>query len=89
MDAPMDKRSETTRAFLTCMVTMLESNHKRLDELAEQFFALQNTVRGLDPTFDDVREVKAAEIAAALEKIAPLRKKQYDELCQLIENADF
>ena len=63
------------RVALIGLVNYAHETHRRLDELASTVFALQSAVRGLDPTFDDVREAKAAEISAALQPIFVRREE--------------
>jgi hypothetical protein len=46
------------------------------------------TVRGLDPTFDDVREMKKDEIEQALLPSRQELMRQYDELLRSIENGE-
>jgi ABC-type transporter Mla subunit MlaD len=84
----MDKREETLRAVFTSLITLLESNHRRLDELAQIVFSLRAAVRGLDPTFDDVIQEKTEEIDSATQHLAQMREERFAELHQLIASLD-
>lgn len=74
------------KAVLECLVTILESNHRRLDELGKAVFALQAAVRGLDPTFDDTLKVKADEIDEEVAHLEGVRRSQYAELHKIIDS---
>lgn len=82
----MENKAEQFKAVFACLVTLLESNHKRLDELGKVVFSLQAAVRGLDPTFDDTLAVKAEEISSAVAHFAPLRDEQFQQLRQIIDS---
>ncbi len=84
----MDKRAETIRAVFELVITLLESNQRRLDELANIVFSLQSTVRGLDPTFDDVLQQKTDEIKSATEPLLRKRDEQFSEIRRLIASFD-
>ena len=74
------------RAALISLIEYAHGLHRLHDELSERVFALENTVRGLDPTFDDVQAVKAAELKTALEPYVLLREKQFAELLERVQN---
>lgn len=67
---------------------MLKSQARWISELSSSVAVLSVSVRGLDPTFDDVREEKKKEIE---EMIAPKRQELlglYDRLLEAIETGD-
>ena len=84
----MDKKSEAIRSVFTVLVTLLESQHQRLDELGRIVFSLQGTVRGLDPTFEDVNRKMAEEIDSAVAPLAQQTSEQFAQLQQLIASLD-
>jgi ABC-type transporter Mla subunit MlaD len=84
----MNKQAENLRAVLTCLVKLIDSNNRRLDEIAKVVFSLQGTMRGLDPTFDDVLNQKAEEIDSAVAQFGPIRDDQFDQLYRLIDSLD-
>jgi hypothetical protein len=73
------------RAALVGIIEYAHGLHRQIDELSSTVIALQMTVRGLDPTFGEVREAKAVEIAAALEPYIAHREKQFAELLERIQ----
>lgn len=79
---------EKIRAVFELVITLLESNQRRLDELANIVFSLQSTVRGLDPTFDDVLQQKTDEIKSATEPLLRKRDEQFSEIRRLIASFD-
>lgn len=84
----MDESDAKLRAALVFCVKVLKSQARQISELSVMVSVLAGTVRGLDPTFDDVREQKKAEIEQAL---LPKRRElmnQYDELLRSIENGE-
>jgi hypothetical protein len=82
----MENLAEKFKAVSTCFVTILRSNHKRLDELGDRVLALQAAVRGLDPTFDDTLAVKTEQINAAVAHLVLEREKQFAQLQQIIDS---
>ena len=70
------------RAALISLIEYAHGIHRLLDELSQRVFALENTVRGLDLTFDDVQEVKVAQLKTALEPYVLRREEQFAELLQ-------
>ena len=69
--------------------TMLKSHARQIFELSSSIAALSLSVKGLDPTFDDVREEKKKEVEKML---APKRQKildQYDLLLEAIQSGYF
>jgi hypothetical protein len=73
------------RAVFVCFVKLFESQHRQIAELVQQVASLQGTVRGLDPTFDDVLEAKKAEIASVVEQFGPPQDDQFAQLYELVE----
>ncbi len=74
------------RAVLVGIIEYAHGLHRMHDELSSTVFALQSAVRGLDPTFGDVLETRAAEISAALEPIIQRREEQFAELLERIQH---
>ncbi len=84
----MDQSDAKLRATLLFCVKMLKSQARQISELSLMISVLSGTVRGLDPTFDDVRELKKAEIEQALLPSMQELMRQYDELLRSIENGE-
>jgi hypothetical protein len=77
--------SNDLRAALVGIIEYAHGLHRMHDELSNRVFALQSAVRGLDPTFEEVREARAAELASALEPYALRREEQFAELLERIQ----
>lgn len=71
----MDDQAEKFKAVFTCFVTMLESTHRRIDELANRTFSIEAAISGLDKTFDEVRAARAEEINLAVEHLTLLMRE--------------
>ena len=79
---------EKTRAWLTLLLTLLRSQQRQISQLSSRIATLSLAVRGLDPTFDDVRNEKEAIVEDAL---IPKRDEQsalYDQLVRSIESGE-
>jgi hypothetical protein len=74
------------RAALISLIQYAHGTHRLLDELSERVSSLENTVRGLDLSFDDVLAVKAAQLKTALEPVYALREEQFAELLERFRN---
>ena len=84
----MDQSDAKLRAALFFCVKMLKSQARQISDLSLMISVLAGTVRGLDPTFDDVREKKKIEIE---KELLPSRRelmRQYDELLRSIESGE-
>ena len=78
-------KTENLRVLLKGLLTVIESQHRRLDELSNRVGALQATVSPLDPAFDEVHAAMIAEIASVTAPLAPLRDEQFAQLRDQIE----
>jgi hypothetical protein len=84
----LDQSDAKLRAALSFCVKVLKSQATQISRLSSLVAVLAGTVRGLDPTFDDVWEQKKVEIEQAL---LPSRQElisQYDELLRSIESGE-
>jgi hypothetical protein len=84
----MDQSDAKLRAALVFCVKMLKSQARQISELSLMVSVLAGTVRGLDPTFDDVRKQKKVEIEKALLPSQQELMRQSDELLRSIESGE-
>ena len=82
----MDNQAEKFKAVASCLAALLESNHRRLDELGDAVSRLQAEVRGLATTSGDQIEAQVVEIEPVSEHLAPLRAEQFQRLQQIIDS---
>jgi hypothetical protein len=84
----MDETSAKLRAALAFTVRMLKSQARQISELSARIAVLAETVRGLDPTFDEVWESKKEDIGRMLSPSQQTLLDQYDELLRSIESGE-
>ena len=79
---------EKTKAWLMLLLKMLKSQQRQISQLSSRIATLSLSVRGLDPTFDDVWNEKEEIVEDAL---IPKRDEQsalYDQLLRSIESGE-
>jgi hypothetical protein len=77
--------TERLRPILTYFATLLKANAEASMRLSAEVAALVATVRGLDPTFDDVLNQKRLEMAKAEGQAIRKMLSQFDGIVKLIE----
>jgi hypothetical protein len=84
-----DQSNAQLRAILAFSVKMLKSQARQISELSELISVLAGTVRGLDPTFDDIWKQKKVELGEAFHALRQEQNDRYDELLRSIESGEF
>jgi hypothetical protein len=74
---------ENLKQTLIGLTTHCRSLYENVSLLLEEVAALRDTVRGLDPTFDEVFAKRKSDISAAEIRRAGLR--QYDEIIRQLK----
>jgi len=79
------------RDALVALATQQLTQYETYQLLSEQVAALQDTVRGLDPTFDDILAQKRADRSSQISEavIAPSVKAELVKIVRLLKTEGF
>ena len=74
------------RSVLIALAEQAKTQHEILSHVMDDVAALRQSVRGLDPTFDDIfRERKADLSSAAMRRVAA---QQFDDLIRRLTDGE-
>lgn len=75
-------------ATLLFALTMLKSHEGRISDLSARIAALSETVRTLDPTFDEILRQKTEDVEKTLASSKQTLLDQYDTLLEAIRTGN-
>jgi hypothetical protein len=79
---------DALRKTLVALVGLVKAQYKVISALGMQQLAMQETVKGLDPTFTDVMEAPWREEFAARTEIGQLAIEVYDDLIERLKEGE-
>jgi hypothetical protein len=84
----MPESIEELRAVIVYLIKMLKSNAEMSARLSVELASVIESVRGLDPTFDEILEKKRLEVDQASDPLIRANLDRYDEMIQRVENRE-
>jgi len=88
MPNPSPDDDNDLRALVVSLIAMLKSNAEMIADVSAEVSALRGAMTGLDPTFEDILDVRREEVCQRLERGKQQMLAQYDALIRKVDEGE-